>query len=251
MRNFEPENLRDLLHYLKYKDESDKDYQEYDKVCREKLYDMVTDNVKYFVGDVYCNLDNVVYMLPSYTMNKLSPKEIYELQNRFNKSATGIYGLKYDNQTNLALMDLYGNPYLMYVFTEKDNYDFNFYNMNGQGLLYSFSEPKDSKNISTEHFKELRKLRDFQIDYFKKKEADRNRYQEIKKYSEYIDVRTIGSGYVHMLKEVHIKKNIPIKLSENEIAKYADGWNYCFGGNITKMDEDENETVYRVKIHTD
>ena len=251
MINFEPENLRDLLHYLKYKNESDKDYQEYDIVCKDKLYDMVTDNVKYFVSDVYCNLDNVVYMLPLYTMNKLSPKELYELQDRFNKSATGIYGLKYDNQTNLAVTDLYGNPYLMYIIAYSDNYQFNFFNMNDQGLLYSFSESKNSKNISTEHFKEIRKLKNYQIDYFKQKEEDKNRYKEIKKYSDYIDVKHISTGYAHVVKEVHIKKAIPIKLTENEIAKYADGWNYCFGGVISKISENENEIVYKVKIYTD
>lgn len=50
---------------------------------------------------------------------------------------------------------------------------------------------------------------------------------------------------------MRVKKNIPIDISSTEIAKYADGWNYCFGGSINKIDENDEEIVYKVRINTD
>ena len=82
-------------------------------------------------------------------------------------------------------------------------------------------------------------------------EADLDKYEEIKKFAEYILVEVTGSGYAYVTKEVTVKKDIPIELSANEIAKYADDWNYCFGGSITKIREDDDAIVYHVKIYTD
>jgi 5-methylcytosine-specific restriction endonuclease McrA len=50
---------------------------------------------------------------------------------------------------------------------------------------------------------------------------------------------------------VTIDKSIPIELSEHEIAKYTDDWNFCFGGNINKTREDDKVKVYHVKVYTD
>lgn len=252
------ENLRDLLHYLKsdwLKKNKPDEYDIADQRCKEELYDMVVDNVKYFSGSVRCNLNTVFYAIPISVLRRHKPSEICELARRLNGSATGIYGLEFDNQTNLAVTDCYGNPFLLTAYSPKgymvDSYEFCVYNMNGQGLLYSFNESLKDDQFTKSNLDELEKMKDYQKEYFDKIEAGRNRYQEIKKYKEYISVKRTESGYAYCVKEVSIKKDIPIDLSTNEIAKYADDWNYCFGGSISKIREDDNEVVYRVKINTD
>lgn len=158
-------------------------------------------------------------------------------------------------KSNLAVTDCYGTPFLLSAYSPKgytvSSYEFQVYNMNGQGLLYSFDESLKEDKFSKEHLDELEKMRDYQKAYYDKIEASRNRYEEIKKCKDYISIKATGSGYAYCIKEVTIKKNIPIQLTTNEIAKYADGWNYCFGGSISKNREDDNETVYRVRINTD
>lgn len=251
------ENLRDLLHYLKHdmKKNNPEEYKKKDKRCQEKLYDMIVNDVDYFTNDVYCNLNEVIYSIPIYVLERHKPSEICELDRKFNKSATGIYGLKFDNQTHLAITDLYGNPFLLIAYSPHgyhvNCYEFYIYNMNGQGLLYHFTESLDKDEFSKEHLDALWEMKDYQKAYYDKIESDCNRYKEIKKYKDYISIEYTGSGYAYSIKEVTVKKNIPIELSTNEIAKYADDWNYCFGGSISKIREDDNETVYRVRINTD
>ena len=255
--NKEPENLRDLLDYLKtdyYKDKPE-EYKKKDIECKEKLYDMVVEDVKYFSDKVYCNLNQVLYTIPIDILKRSKPSEICDLARRFNKSATGVYGLKYDNQTNLVITDTYGNPFLLSAFSPNgylvNCYEFTVYNMNGQGCLYHFTESLKEDKFSKEHLSELRKLEDYRKAYYDRIEVSRNRYEEIKKYKEYISIKYVESGYAYCVKEVTIKKNIPIKLDINEIAKYADGWNYCFGGSISQIKEDDEKTVYKVRINTD
>lgn len=251
------EDLRDLLHYLKYdlKKNNPEEYKKADDICKEELYEMITNDVDYFTNNVYCNLNNVFYTIPISVLRRHKPSEICELARRFNKSATGIYGLKFDNQTHLAVTDCYGTPFLLSAYSPNgyivSSYEFRVYNMNGQGLLYSFDESLKEDKFSKEHLDELERMRDYQKAYYDKIEASHNRYEEIKKCKDYISIKVTGSGYAHCIKEVTIKKDIPIQLTTNEIAKYADGWNYCFGGSISKIREDENETVYRVRINTD
>ena len=174
---------------------------------------------------------------------------------RFNKSATGIYGLKYDNQTGLVITDIYGNPFMLMALSPNgylvDNYEFTVYNINGQGCLYRFTESLKEDKFSKEHLSELWKLEDYRKAYYDKIEASHNRYEEIKKYKEYISIKCVETGYAYCVKEVTIKKNIPIKLDRNEIAKYADGWNYCFGGSVSQIEDNNIQTVYRVRINTD
>lgn len=255
--NKEPENLRDLLHYLKfdyYKDKPE-EYEKKDTECKERLYDMVSEDVKYFSNKVYCNLNQVLYTIPIYVLERSKPSEICELAKRFNKSATGVYGLKFDNQTNLVITDIYGNPFLLSAFSPNgylvDCYEFTVYNINGQGCLYHFTESLKEDRFSKEHLSELWKLDDYRKEYYDKIEKSHNRYEEIKKYKGYISIKCVEAGCAYYVKEVTINKNIPIKLERDEIAKYADDWNYCFGGSISKIEDNDTETVYRVRINTD
>ena len=252
------ENLRDLLYYLKsnwLKNNKPDEYNKADSECKKELYNMVVDNVNYFTGSVRCNLNQVFYTIPISVLRESKPSDICELAIRFNKSATGIYGLEFDNQTHLAVTDCYGNPFLLTAYSPEgyivSSYEFRVYNMNGQGLLYSFEESIKDDKFTESHLDELEKLSDYQKEFYRKIELDHNRYEEIKKYSSYITVKWISTGYAHCIKEVTVKKDIPIKVSKDEIAKYADDWNYCFGGSITKIKENDNETVYSVRINTD
>lgn len=253
----ELKNLRDLLFHLKSKymrDNLPDEYEKHDKKCREKLYDMVADNVNYFTG-FQCNLNEVLFSISVYSLTAHKPNEICELAKRFNESATGIYGLEYDNQTELVFTDIYGNPFKMLASgpgSYSTNYcEFHIYTMSGQGLLYKFTEPSDAEGFSLKHIEALKNMRERQKDYYEEIEKSRNRYKEIKKYKDYISVEYIRTGYACCFKKVTVKKDIPIELSMQEIAKYADDWNYCFGGSISQIDENEKETVYEVKIHTD
>lgn len=230
------------------------EYEKHGKECRKKLYDMVTDNVKYFTG-FRSNLNEVLFSISVYTLTTHKPNEICEFARRFNESATGIYGLEYDNQTELVFTDVYGNPFRMLAM-EPSGYltnccEFYIYNMNGQGLLYEFTEPLDAESFSPEHVEALKKMREYQKAFYEEKERSQNRYEEIKKYKDYISVEYIRTGYACCFKKVTVKKDIPIELSMQEIAKYADDWNYCFGGSISQIDENEEATIYKVKIHTD
>ena len=252
------ENLRNLLYYMKnkwLKQNNPKEYEKADERCKEELYGMVKENVEYFSGDIQCSLNQVFYTIPIYILRKHKPSEICELARGFNKTATGIYGFNFDNQTHLAVTDCYGTPFLLSAYSPKgymvNAYEFSIYNMNGQGLLYKFTESLKEDKFTKEHLDELEKLGSYQKAYYDKIEADRNRYEEIKKYKAYIDIKFVKSGYAHCIKEVIIRKDIPIELTADEIAKYADDWNYCFGGSISKIREDEKVRVYRVKIYTD
>ena len=254
-KEIESYNLRNILHYIKsnvrFKKEIDEKYKSHDNECKNIIYDAVVDNVRYFAGSVYSNLNNIFYTISTYVLERISPAQFYELQNKFNTSATGFYGLYWDNQTNVCVTDIYGNPFILYCFKHSKAYEFNVYNMNGQGLLYTFVEPIESEHFSSKNIAELKKMRDYQIKYYDKLKKSADRYNEIKQYKDYIIIELIKTGYAHCIKKVRIKKNIPITLTLEEIAKYADDWNYCFGGNISKIGETDDEIIYQVKIHTD
>ena len=69
--------------------------------------------------------------------------------------------------------------------------------------------------------------------------------------NKYIRTENLQHGYAHYTCDVHVRKDIPIKLTMQEIAEYVDGGNFCFGGEITRSGETETEHKYRVKVYTD
>lgn len=111
---------RELLWHFKHDITDEGKREEYDKQCRENLYDVITEDTKYFKSAMQTNLSEVIYTISLYTLGKRKPSEVCEFVRRFNKSATGIYGLEYDNQTYVAVLDLYGNPFRMQAFNQKD-----------------------------------------------------------------------------------------------------------------------------------
>lgn len=246
-------NIRNLLYHLKsdyLKNEKPEEYKNAVYDCKDVLYDAVKENVEYF-RDVYCNLNNIYYSISKWAIEKHAPIEIYELQDIFNKSATGMYGLTYDNQTNLLISDSYGRTFLMTISNSGKYLEFKFWTSTGHGLIHKFTEPIDAEKFSKENLKSINELASYQNKYNDEIEKNKRRYEEIKQYKDYITVKRVGSGYAHEIKEVTVKKYIPIKLETEEIAKYADNWNYCFGGSIQGIRETEDSTIYRIKIYTD
>ena len=247
--------LRNLLYHLKsdwLKTNNPTEYKEKEEICKEKLYGLVKDNIEFF--HQYYGLSEVCLCISTYTLKKHKPSEICKLNRRFNDASTGLYGLQYDNETQILLTDNYGNTFKMLAHSPEgysvDNYEFHIYTMTGH-LLYEFSEPLSNDSFSSEHLMEIEKMRDYEKSYYKSVEQSKNRYKEICQYKDYIKVEYISGGYAHCIKQVTINKKIPITLTLNEIAKYADDWNYCFGGSISKIDEDDEYIKYSVRIHKD
>lgn len=248
-------SLRNLLYYLKTEQyQNDPNIKkEQEEICKKNIFDTIVDHVSYF--SKIKRISSVNLHISIYTFAQMKPSEVCKLSKRFNESATGLYGLLFDNNTNVCIEDGYGNPYIMLAMSPKNytvkDYRFIFYNPNGQGLLYEFSESLENDKFTPEHIKELHKLKEKQEAYYTKQKCDKERYEEIKKYFQYITVEYVSNGYAHCVKNVHVKKDIPIYLTTEEIAKYADDWNYCFGGSVSLISENEVEKVYRVRIHTD
>lgn len=248
-------SLRDLLYHLKndyYEKNNPIEYEVRNQKCKEELFDCVSDNIEYF-KKFNCNLNDILFCVSVYQFSKRTPSEICELAKRFNDSATGLYGRHFDNQTSLIFEDQFGNCYKMLALSPKyysvNNYEFNIYTMNGQHLLYKFVEQSDK--FSNEHIAELEKMYDYERQYYKSVERDKERYAEIKQYKDYIKIEHVSTGYAHCVKNVTVDKKIPIKLSHTEIAKYADSWNYCFGGEVSVIEDNDEYTKYKVRINTD
>lgn len=243
-------NLRNLLYYIKNKKSSDK---EKDKELKDNIYDVIKDDCEYFSNcKSKSNLTNIIYTISKYDLRDMKLSEIIELKERFNKNATGMYGLEFDNQTKLAVLDIYGNPFIISVYNfDKKYYMAYFYTMNGQKQLYCCKVSKEDDHFSAEQYKEIETLNDKQKQYYKDLETRYERHKEIEGYKEYIKVKHIKSGYAHTIKEVTIKKDIPIELSEEEIVEYADGWSHNFGYSISKVEENDESIIYRCRINTD
>lgn len=250
-------NLRNLLWHMKYKglkDETEKIVE-----CKKQIYEAVEDNINYFTNyEENCLISNpdVFYSIP---MSLFEPRpyhcltldKLIEIQERFNNAATGLFGLRYDNSANIVLTDIYGHPFLTYCRYQPHtkSYVLNIYSMNGQIQLHSIST-KDP-HLTKEQVTEMKKCHDKLMEYYEERKESANRYQQILKYKDYIRRENYKSGYAQYTCDVYIRKDIPIELTEHEIAKYIDGWNYCFGGDIHVTGENEKERIYSVTVYTD
>ncbi len=295
-------NLRNLLYYYKTGlDVSEDRVKKTDQECRKYIYEDVVDTVKYFSSKQNC-MQNVNFEISPYQLVRMKPSEICELYNRFNKTATGIFGLDYDNKTNMILEDMRGNKYHILPLSPKGYnvscYELSFYNENGVGLIYEMTvsleddcftddqkiqimnihkkkeEYDEKKKKSIDRYKEIcliyemtvsleddcftddQKIQIMNIhkkkeEYDEKKKKSIDRYKEICKYKEYINIERTSNGYGKYTSVARIKKSIPIELKPNEVAKYIDSWNYCFGGRINNISETEEETIYNITIYTD
>ena len=163
-------NLRNLLFYMKYKNTANNS----DRIskCKENLYEAVKENVEFFT-----NSDNYMYANPKmyFTVpmssllqpNGMTLDKLIEIQEQFNTSATGLFGLKYDNLASIVLIDSYGHPFLAHC--GKDNW-YNIYglcvwDMTGSIPLCCLST-KDNK-LTNEQYAALCKCHEKLVKHYK------------------------------------------------------------------------------------
>ena len=248
-------NLRNLLWHLKHKGQ--KDETERIAECKEQLYNAVEDNINYFTNwkenHLISNPD-VYYTIPMSHFDPwygLTLDKFIEINERFNKAATGLFGLIYDNSARLILTDGYGHSFRVFCHYESYNktYTLIVYDMTGCTALYRI----DTKNpqLTVEQTKEMQKCHNKLLEHYDKQKESANRYQQICKYKDYIRKENYRIGHAQYTCDVYVCKDIPIELTEHEIAKYIDNWNYCFGGTIYADGETETERRYRLTVYTD
>ena len=248
-------NLRNLLYYYKTGlDVSEDRVKKTDQKCRKYIYEDVVDTVKYFSSKQNC-MQNVNFEISPYQLVRMKPSEICELYNRFNKTATGIFGLDYDNKTNMILEDMRGNKYHILPLSPKGYnvscYKLSFYNENGVGFICKMSVSLADDCFTNDQKNQIMNIHELKQEYDDRKKKSKDRYEEICKYKEYISIERISNGYRRYNSVAKVKKTIPIKLKPDEVAKYIDDWNYCFGGRINSISETEEETVYNITVYTD
>lgn len=248
-------NLRNLLWHMKHK--GLKDEAERITECKEQLYDAVEDNINYFTdykGNKLVSNGDIYYSIP---MSRFEPfwgltlDKFLEIKQRFNNAATGLFGLMYDNSAHIVLTDTYGRPFRANCFYHENtnSYEFYVYSMNGQTYLYSLST--QNPQLTKEQVNEMQKCHDNLMEHYEKLEESANRYKQICKYKDYIRKENYKNEYAQYTCDVYVRKDIPIELTEHEIAKYIDNWNYCFGGKICATGENDTEKQYRVTVYTD
>ena len=248
-------NLRNLLWHMKHKGLKDEE----DRIaeCKEQIYDAVEDNINYFTNwkenHLVSNPD-VFYSIPISHFDSwygLTLDKFIEIEERFNNAATGLFGLQYDNSASIIITDIFGHPFIAHCryCSHNKSYEFNVWDMSGQRHLCKIIT-KDSQ-LTREQVHELEKCHDKLMEQYEQMKESANRYQQICKYKDYIRKDNYKSGYAHYTCDVYVRKDIPIELTEHEIAKYIDDWNYCFGGSIYAAGETDTERMYKVKVHTD
>lgn len=248
-------NLRNLLYYYKTGlDVSEDRVKKTDQECRKYIYEDVVDTVKYFSSKQNC-MQNVNFEISPYQLVRMKPSEICELYNRFNKTATGIFGLDYDNKTNMILEDMRGNKYHILPLSPKGYnvscYKLSFYNENGVGFICKMSVSLADDCFTNDQKNQIMNIHELKQEYDDRKKKSKDRYEEICKYKEYISIERISNGYRRYTSVAKVKKTIPIKLKSDEVAKYIDDWNYCFGGKINSISETDEEIIYNITVYTD
>ncbi len=249
-------NLRNLLYYYKtglHCNEQEK-IEKHDQECRKYIYNDVVNTVKYFSSKQNC-MNNINFEISPYQFVRMKPSEICELFNRFNKTATGIFGLNYDNKTKMILEDLKGNKYNILPLSLKgylvSGYKLYFYNENDVGLIYKMTVSLEDDCFTSDQKNQIMNIHELKQEYDNRKKKSKDRYEEICKYREYISIERTSNGYGKYTSDVKVKKTIPIELKPDEIAKYIDDWNYCFGGKINSISETDEETIYNITVYTD
>jgi hypothetical protein len=174
-----------------------------------------------------------------------------EIQERFNKATTGLFGLMYDNSAHIILTDGYGRPFSASCYYHKHikTYELSVWDMSGQIRLYNLSTK--NPQLTKEQVNEIQKCHDNLMEYYEKQKESTNRYHQICKYKDYIRKDNYNNGYAQYTCDVYVRKDIPIELTEHEIAKYIDNWNYCFGGRIRAAGETDTEHKYIITVFTD
>lgn len=244
-----PYNFRNNLWKLKYPERCAKD-NEVSEQGLQDLYEAIKNNINFFKekGNYH-----YYFTLPMSIMTSRSLKEVWEQQERFNNTITGLFGCTFDNATDMLVSDAYGRTFRMQIYNRAQElnprWEICVYDMSGQFQLLNFVV-KGNK-LSPEQNGQLQNCWNILMQKYKDIEISRQRYEEIRKYHDYFYFEDRTSGYAHYTVKVRVRKDIPITLTTEEIAKYVDDWNYCFGGHITHLFDTDTEKVYEVKVYTD
>lgn len=249
-------NMRDMLYHLKNKDyvkyNSQEKYDESNKYSKEHIYEAVKDNIDFFAHHqkLYHNQDTLFEIPISCFSNlKLKLDDFLEIQDRFISSATGLYGRKYDNSAWVLLSDSYGRLFRAYIHKVGKGYGLNLYDTSGSVLLVSINTKNNE--LTKEEIKQLESAWDLLMRHYEDQKRSKGRYEEIKRNRDYIKIEHLKSEYASKYYKITISKEIPIDLSNDEIAKYCDNWNYCFGGKCELLTENADSKIYNVVIYTD
>ncbi|MFC8685988.1 hypothetical protein [Brevibacillus porteri] len=249
-------NMRDMLYHLKSNDfvkyNGQEKHDESVRYLNENLYNAIKDNVEFFAfhPKLYKNQDVFFQVSISCFSNlNLNLDDLIEIQDRFNSSAVGLYGKSYDNSAYIMLSDGYGRLFKSYISKSGSGYTLNLYDTTG-GINLATINTK-TKELSKDEIKILESAWDLLMDRMEKQRKSRERYAEIQQCREYIKVEHQKSSYASAYYKVTVNKNIPIEISEYEIAKYCDGWNYCFGGKCSMVTKNEESKIYNVVVYTD
>lgn len=118
-------------------------------------------------------------------------------------------------------------------------------------MIYEMTVSLEDDCFTDDQKIQIMNIHELKQKYDSRKKKSKDRYEEICKYKEYIGIERISNKYGRYDSVVKVKKTIPIKLKPDEVAKYIDDWNYCFGGKINSISETEEETIYNITVYTD
>lgn len=142
-------NLRDLLHIFKdrkgwLKENHPEKYQEkLNEYYACDLHKEIREIVEWFAKHpkLYTNQDIHFEISISNIKNKnMTLDDIIKIKEKFNKVATGIFGLYYDNCANLIMSDTFGHLYSVGVHKNNNStYNFHLWDDSGASSLLSFT----------------------------------------------------------------------------------------------------------------
>jgi hypothetical protein len=153
----------------------------------KQIYDAVKDNVEFFALNKFLpsNTDICLEVSTWGFDRGMTLDDLFEIQERFHKSATGLYGRRYDNNTKLMLSDCYGNLFTMSIYKHSTGiyakeplYELSVWSSSGQTNLLSISTK--NKVLTRDQIKQLNKLSIKNMKKVKRAIADIYKFVNIK-----------------------------------------------------------------------
>lgn len=144
-------NLRNMLYIFRDNWLKQDDPEKYEKKLNDyynsDLHDAIRENAEWFANNAkLVNSQEINYVLSIYSIKAkgMNLDEIMDLDYKFNKSATGLYGLMFDNRAKIKLSDMYGYLFSLMVSEHNDNYDFTLWDVTGTNHLVTINTKYNS-----------------------------------------------------------------------------------------------------------
>lgn len=77
------------------------------------------------------------------------------------------------------------------------------------------------------------------------------RKRELMAYAPYVRIEPKAVRYTRADYAVAIHKDIPIRITKQELIAWCDGWNGCFGGEVLWRGSDGGADLYEVRVYSD